>query len=86
LHAAKIDSISPIACLLLLSALQIGQIMLTLPNAYSKVGLAAAVPLSVGCACLSFWTMYCLIALYAERKQRLVRVSACLSGLGIIDG
>uniref|UniRef100_A0A383V9J1 Amino acid transporter transmembrane domain-containing protein n=1 Tax=Tetradesmus obliquus TaxID=3088 RepID=A0A383V9J1_TETOB len=52
---------------------QIGQIMLTLPNAYSKVGLAAAVPLSVGCAVLSFWTMYCLIALYAERKQRLIK-------------
>jgi amino acid permease len=61
------------------SALQIGQIMLTLPNAYSKVGLAAAVPLSVGCACLSFWTMYCLIALYAERKQRLVSArSSCI--------
>jgi hypothetical protein len=40
---------------------QIGQIMLTLPNAYSKVGLLAALPLSVGCACLGFWTMYCLI-------------------------
>jgi amino acid permease len=35
--------------------------MLTLPNAYSKVGLLAAIPLSLGCAAMSFWTMYCLI-------------------------
>lgn len=44
----------------LAAALQVGQIMLTLPNAYSKVGLLAAVPLSIGCACMSLWTMYCL--------------------------
>eukprot|EP00878_Enallax_costatus_P005526 GHUV01005798.1.p2 GENE.GHUV01005798.1~~GHUV01005798.1.p2 ORF type:complete len:155 (+),score=30.50 GHUV01005798.1:518-982(+) len=55
---------------------QVGQIMLTLPNAYSKVGLLAALPLSIGCACLSFWTMFCLIALYVERKHRLVGVTA----------
>ncbi|GBF87481.1 hypothetical protein Rsub_00192 [Raphidocelis subcapitata] len=52
---------------------QIGQIMLTLPNAYSKVGLPAALPLSLGCACMSLWTMFCLISLYVERKARLIR-------------
>lgn len=40
---------------------QIGQIMLVLPNAFAKCGMAAALPLSLGCACLSFWTMWCLI-------------------------
>ncbi len=60
---------------------QVGQIMLTLPNAYSKVGIAAALPLSVGCACLSFWTMFCLIALFIERKHRLVRFKNITSPL-----
>lgn len=60
-------------CATHIQPVQIGQIMLTLPNAYSKVGLLAALPLSISCACFSFWTMWCLIALYAERKHRLVR-------------
>eukprot|EP00775_Hariotina_reticulata_P014806 gene14806-14984_t len=52
---------------------QIGQIILTLPNAYSKVGLIAALPLSIGCAIISLWTMNCLIALYVERKAKLIK-------------
>jgi hypothetical protein len=49
--------------------------MLTLPNAYSKVGLLAAIPLSVGCACMSFWTMYCLIG------EQVVIVQTVIKGL-----
>lgn len=52
-------------------ASQIGQIMLTLPNAYAKVGLTAGLILSVGCGSFSLWTMYQLITLYIERKKRL---------------
>ena len=85
--------------------LQIGQILLTLPNAFAKTGLIAggykalqsrqgvipaadclqgqpALPkvllgpaglvLSISSACVSLWTMFMLIALYVERKQRLV--------------
>lgn len=52
--------------------MQIGQILLTLPNAYSKCGLIAGVILTVGCGTISLWTMYLLITLYAERKQRMV--------------
>lgn len=57
---------------LLTVASQIGQILLTLPNAYSKCGLIAGVILTVGCGTISLWTMYLLITLYAERKQRMV--------------
>jgi len=34
---------------------QIGQIMLTLPNAFSKMGLGLAVPLSVLSSLCSLW-------------------------------
>jgi amino acid permease len=45
--------------------------MLTLPNAYSKVGLLAAIPLSLGCAAMSFWTMYCLIGKQQGQQRQI---------------
>jgi amino acid permease len=64
---------------------QIGQIILTLPNAYSKVGLVAALPLSIGCAAMSLWTMNCLIALYVERKAKLVSPSGMVNGFPVVE-
>ena len=56
--------------------------MTQLTTAYgpSLVGLAlpevllgpAGLVLSISSACMSLWTMFMLIALYVERKQRLV--------------
>eukprot|EP00891_Asterochloris_glomerata_P008628 jgi/Astpho2/8628/Aster-05103 len=54
------------------AASQIGQILLTLPNAFAKTGLIAGLVLSISSACMSLWTMFMLIALYVERKQRLM--------------
>jgi auxin influx carrier (AUX1 LAX family) len=52
---------------------QIGQIMLTLPNAFAKMGLVLALPLSIFSSVCSLWTMFCLVTLYAERKRRLIK-------------
>ena len=53
-------------------ALQIGQIMLSIPNAYAKMGLAAGLCLSVGSGFISAYTIVLLVHLYEERKRRLV--------------
>ncbi|KAK9807413.1 hypothetical protein WJX73_002744 [Symbiochloris irregularis] len=52
---------------------QIGQIMLVLPQAFSKMGFSAAFPLAIFMGCVSIYTAYLLVALYCERKARLVR-------------
>ena len=53
-------------------ALQIGQIMLSIPNAYAKMGLAAGLCLSIGSGFISAYTIVLLVHLYEERKRRLV--------------
>eukprot|EP00884_Botryococcus_braunii_P010276 jgi/Botrbrau1/1924/Bobra.0005s0029.2 len=63
---------TPLDGWLLTVSSQIGQIMLTLPNAMAKVGVAAAIPIALGTATMSLWTMYLLITLYVERKAILV--------------
>ena len=52
---------------------QIGQIMLVMPNAFSKMGFSAAFPISIVMGCFSVYTAFLLVALYCERKARLVR-------------
>ncbi|KAK9831382.1 hypothetical protein WJX81_007976 [Elliptochloris bilobata] len=58
---------------LTVSAAQIGQILLTLPNAISKTGFIAGTTLAIGSAILALWTMYLLASLYLERKRSLVK-------------
>ena len=60
-------------------ALQIGQIMLSIPNAYAKMGLAAGLCLSIGSGFISAYTIVLLVHLYEERKRRLV--SRCMRWL-----
>ena len=60
----------------LCAALQIGQIMLSIPNAYAKMGLAAGLCLSIGSGFVSAYTIILLVHLYEERKRRLVSRAA----------
>ena len=53
-------------------AVQIGQIMLSMPNAYAKMGLTAGLVLSVFSGLISAYTIVLLVHLYEERKRRLV--------------
>lgn len=53
-------------------SVQIGQIMLVMPNAFSKMGFSAAFPLAIVMGFMSVYTCYLLVALYCERKARLV--------------
>ena len=55
--------------------MQIGQIMLTMPNAMAKMGLIPAIPLAIFIACMSLWSMKMLICLYVARRSILVRCS-----------
>lgn len=52
--------------------MQIGQIMLSMPNAYAKMGLTAGLVLSVVSGLISAYTIVLLVHLYEERKRRLV--------------
>eukprot|EP00884_Botryococcus_braunii_P009819 jgi/Botrbrau1/18839/Bobra.177_2s0004.1 len=64
---------TPIDGFLLTASSQIGQIMLTLPNAFAKSGLAYALPIALGVALISLWTMFLLITLYLERRAILIQ-------------
>ena len=46
--------------------------MLSIPNAYAKMGLAAGMCLSIGSGLISVYTICLLVHLYEERKRRLV--------------
>ena len=52
--------------------MQIGQIMLSMPNAYAKMGLTAGLIMSVASGLISAYTIVLLVHLYEERKRRLV--------------
>ncbi|KAL3142835.1 Lymphocyte transmembrane adapter 1 [Trebouxia sp. C0009 RCD-2024] len=51
---------------------QIGQIMLSMPNAFAKMGLTAGLVLSVVSGLISAYTIVLLVHLYEERKRRLI--------------
>ena len=53
--------------------MQIGQIMLTMPNAMAKMGLIPAIPLAIFIASMSLWSMKMLICLYVARRSILVQ-------------
>lgn len=46
--------------------------MLSMPNAYAKMGLVAGLVLSVASGLISAYTIVLLVHLYEERKRRLV--------------
>ena len=52
--------------------LQIGQVMLALPNAMANTGIRAGVPLLFMYSLFSMFTIHLLTALYAEYKARKV--------------
>ena len=56
---------------------QIGQVMLALPNAVALTGLRAGVPLLFVYSLFSIFTIHLLTALYCEYKARKVRVAMC---------
>ena len=60
--------------------MQIGQVMLALPNAVAVAGMRAAVPLIVVYACLSIYTIHLLTSCYAQLKLRKVHVCCFLAG------
>ena len=61
--------------------MQIGQVMLALPNAVAVAGMRAAVPLIVVYACLSIYTIHLLTSCYAQLKLRKVCGCFCSAGL-----
>lgn len=63
--------------------LQIGQVMLALPNAMANTGIRAGVPLLFVYSIFSMFTIHLLTALYAEYKAR--KVSTCLPTLILIS-
>ena len=46
--------------------------MLVMPNAFSKMGFSAAFPIAIFMGFVSVYTAFLLVALYCERKARLV--------------
>lgn len=54
------------------AGMQIGQVMLALPNALANTGMRAGVPLLFVYSLFSMFTIHLLTALYAEYKARKV--------------
>lgn len=50
--------------------LQVGQVILTVPNAYLTTGLAAGVLFQLIFASVALWTLFLLATLYQEFKRR----------------
>ena len=50
--------------------LQVGQVILTLPNAFSSTGLAAGVFFQLVFATVALWTLFLMAALYQEFRRR----------------
>lgn len=53
-----------------LLCLQVGQVILTLPNAFSKTGLAAGIFFQLIFATVALWTLFLMATLYQEFKRR----------------
>lgn len=50
--------------------LQVGQVILTLPNAFATTGMASGVFFQLIFATLALWTLFLLATLYQELKKR----------------
>ena len=53
-----------------LLCLQVGQVILTLPNAFSSTGLAAGVFFQLVFATVALWTLFLMATLYQEFRRR----------------
>ena len=60
----------PLVSKALCLCLQVGQVILTLPNAYSTTGLAAGVFFQLIFASVALWTLFLLATLYQEFRRR----------------
>lgn len=52
------------------AGLQVGQVILTLPNAFSTTGLAAGVFFQLIFATVALWTLFLMATLYQEFRRR----------------
>ena len=52
-------------------ALQIGQVMLTIPTSYAQLGLASALCIQIWVATAGAWTSYLLNVLYMDYRKRM---------------
>lgn len=75
----------PVTLFTYFCAVQIGQIMLSMPNAYAKMGLVAGLVLSVASGLISAYTIVLLVHLYEERKRRLVCLLCTLLNLWFVQ-
>ncbi|KAK9807276.1 hypothetical protein WJX73_006480 [Symbiochloris irregularis] len=58
---------------LVAASAQVGQVMLTLPHAFSQTGLIPGIVLQIVCAAVSIYTLYMLLILYLDRKNRMIK-------------
>ncbi|KAJ7550043.1 hypothetical protein O6H91_07G080100 [Diphasiastrum complanatum] len=54
---------------LIASAVQIAQVLLTLPHSFAQVGLASGIALQVLYGFMGWWTSYVITALYADYRR-----------------
>lgn len=58
---------------LVAASAQVGQVMLTLPHSFSETGMIPGIVLQLSCAGVSIYTLYLLVVLYLDRKNRLIK-------------
>ena len=57
--------------------LQVGQAILSLPHSLSQTGMVAGIIIEVVFATLAMWTVYLMVLLYLDHKNRKVRLQSC---------
>ena len=65
--------------------LQVGQVILSLPHSLSQTGMVAGIIIEIVFASLAMWTVYLMVLLYLDHKNRKVRQPAqpCTSRIHI---
>lgn len=53
--------------------LQVGQVILSLPHSLSQTGMVAGIIIEIVFATLAMWTVYLMVLLYLDHKNRKVR-------------
>lgn len=54
--------------------LQVGQVILSLPHSLSQTGMVAGIIIEIVFASLAMWTVYLMVLLYLDHKNRKVRL------------
>lgn len=62
------------ACMLTVAdvLLQVGQVILSLPHSLSQTGMVAGIIIEIVFASLAMWTVYLMVLLYLDHKNRKV--------------